>query len=199
MTGKILGNRYEILEEIGNGGMAHVYKAKCMLLNRFVAVKILRSEFVSDEEFLARFNAEAQAAAALSHPNIVSIYDVGREGNIEYIVMEYVEGKTLKEYIRENKLLPWRQAVDFAIQIASALNCAHKKGIIHRDIKPQNIMLAADGVLKVTDFGIARAASSSSVTITGSAMEVSLFVSRAGKRWLYRCKKRHILFGDSNV
>jgi serine/threonine protein kinase/beta-lactam-binding protein with PASTA domain len=192
VTGKILGNRYEILEEIGNGGMAHVYKAKCMLLNRFVAVKILRSEFVSDEEFLARFNAEAQAAAALSHPNIVSIYDVGREGNIEYIVMEYVEGKTLKEYIRENKLLPWRQAVDFAIQIASALNCAHKKGIIHRDIKPQNIMLAADGVLKVTDFGIARAASSSSVTITGSAMGSVHYLSPEQARGGYTDAKSDI-------
>lgn len=170
MTGMVLGERYEIIEEIGNGGMAHVYKARCRLLNRFVAVKILRQEFAKDREFLARFNAEAQAAAALSHQNIVSIYDVGREGDIEYIVMEYVEGMTLKEYIQKNKILSWQKTVDFAIQICSALICAHGNGIVHRDIKPQNIIITPDRVLKVTDFGIARAATASSVTITGNAM-----------------------------
>lgn len=170
MIGKVLGNRYEIIEEIGNGGMAQVYKARCRLLNRFVAIKILRTEFVKDDEFLSRFNTEAQAAAALSHQNIVSIYDVGREEDIEYIVMEYVEGSTLKDYIKENKLLSWQQAIEFTIQICRALNCAHKNGIVHRDIKPQNIILTSEGVLKVTDFGIARAATASSVTITGNTM-----------------------------
>lgn len=170
MIGKVLDNRYEIIKEIGNGGMAQVYKARCRLLNRFVAIKVLRSEFVKDNEFLSRFNTEAQAAAALSHHNIVSIYDVGRENDIEYIVMEYVEGLTLKEYIKQNKLLSWQESVSFTIQICRALNCAHKNGIIHRDIKPQNIILTSEGVLKVTDFGIARAATVSSVTITGNTM-----------------------------
>ena len=170
MIGKVLGKRYEIIKKIGDGGMADVYKARCLLLNRFVAVKILRSEFAKDAEFLTRFNTEAQAAAALSHQNIVSIFDVGREGDIEYIVMEHVEGMTLKEYIKKNKMLSWRQSVDFAIQICRALICAHNSGIIHRDIKPQNIIITPEEVLKVTDFGIARAASVSSVTLTGSTM-----------------------------
>ncbi len=170
MIGRILDNRYEIIEEIGNGGMAQVYKARCSLLNRFVAIKVLRKEFVKDDEFLARFKTEAQAAAALSHHNIVSIYDVGREDDIEYIVMEYAEGMTLKEYIKDNTMLSWQEAVDFAVQICRALKCAHKNGIVHRDIKPQNIILTNEGILKVTDFGIARAVSSSSVTITGNTM-----------------------------
>ena len=192
LTGKILGNRYELLEEIGFGGMAQVYKAKCRLLNRFVAVKILRSEFASDEEFLTRFNAEAQAAAALSHHNIVSIYDVGSEDGIKYIVMEYVEGVTLKDYIIRNTMLPWRQAVDFAIQICTALNCAHKNGIVHRDIKPQNIILTSDGVLKVTDFGIARAVSTSSVTITGNTMGSVHYLSPEQARGGYTDAKSDI-------
>ncbi len=170
MIGRILDNRYEIIEEIGSGGMAQVYKARCALLNRFVAIKVLRPEFARDDDFLARFKTEAQAAAALSYQNIVSIYDVGREDDIEYIVMEYVEGITLKEYIKRNKLLSWQETVDFAVQICRALKCAHKNGIIHRDIKPQNIILTPESVLKVTDFGIARAVSSSSITITASTM-----------------------------
>jgi len=170
VIGRVLGKRYEIIEQIGEGGMANVYKARCRLLNRFVAVKILRPEFAKDNEFLTRFNIEAQAAAALSHQNIVSIYDVGREDGIEYIVMEYIEGLTLKDYIKENKILSWQQSADFALQICRALICAHNSGIVHRDIKPQNIIITADHVLKVTDFGIARAATASSATITGSTM-----------------------------
>lgn len=155
MTGKILGNRYEILKKIGTGGMADVYLARCNLLNRNVAIKVLKSEFSSDEEFIKKFNIESQAAASLSHPNIVSIYDVGHEGDIHYIVMEYLEGITLKKYIEQNKMLPWREVLNFSIQICSAIECAHKNNIVHRDIKPQNIMFTSDGILKVTDFGIA--------------------------------------------
>ncbi|OQB14779.1 MAG: Serine/threonine-protein kinase PrkC [Firmicutes bacterium ADurb.Bin193] len=192
MIGKILSGRYEIIEEIGNGGMAQVFKARCRLLNRFVAVKILRPEFASDGEFLARFKTEAQAAAALSHNNIVSIYDVGREDGLEYIVMEYVEGMTLKEYIKENKMLSWQQTVDFAIQICHALSSAHKNGIVHRDIKPQNIILTPEGVLKVTDFGIARAATASSVTITGNTMGSVHYLSPEQARGGYTDAKSDI-------
>ena len=156
MVGKILGNRYQIIKKIGGGGMAEVYKARCTLLNRYVAIKVLRDEFRNDREFIARFNTEAQAAASLTHPNIVSVFDVGCENGIHYIVMEFVEGVTLKEYIRRNGALPWRQALNFAVQICQAIEYAHKKGIIHRDIKPQNIMVCENNVLKVMDFGIAR-------------------------------------------
>ncbi|ANX01958.1 Stk1 family PASTA domain-containing Ser/Thr kinase [Thermoclostridium stercorarium] len=164
MTGKVLNNRYELVEKIGSGGMADVYKARCRVLKRWVAVKILKDEFVNDEEFLERFEREAYAAASLNHPNIVSIYDVGKEGNIHYIVMEYIDGITLKEYIRQNGALPWQEAADIAIAILSALHKAHRQGIIHRDIKPQNILMTSDHVPKVTDFGIARAVTTSTVT-----------------------------------
>lgn len=164
MTGKVLNNRYELVEKIGCGGMAEVYKAKCRVLKRWVAVKILKDEFVNDEEFLERFEREAYAAASLNHPNIVSIYDVGREGNIHYIVMEYIDGITLKEYIRQNGALSWQEAAEISISILSALHKAHRHGIIHRDIKPQNILMTSDNVPKVTDFGIARAASTSTIT-----------------------------------
>lgn len=164
MTGRVLNNRYELVEKIGSGGMADVYKAKCRVLKRWVAVKILKDEFVNDEEFLERFEREAYAAASLNHPNIVSIYDVGREGNIHYIVMEYIDGITLKEYIRQNGALPWQEAADIAISVLSALHKAHRHGIIHRDIKPQNILMTSDNVPKVTDFGIARAVTTSTVT-----------------------------------
>lgn len=170
MVGQILGNRYELIEKIGGGGMALVYKAKCRLLNRFVAVKILKSEFINDEEFLKRFKIEAQAAASLSHPNIVSIYDVGHENDIHYIVMEYVNGQTLKEYIEENGALYWKDAVNIAIQITQAIEHAHKNHIVHRDIKPHNILFTKDGMLKVTDFGIARAVSSSTITMAGNTI-----------------------------
>ena len=170
MIGMILGNRYEILKEIGSGGMANVYLAHCRLLNRNVAVKILKNEFANDKEFLERFNKEAQAAAAISSPNIVNVYDVGHDGDIHYIVMEYVEGHTLKEYIDANGMLSWQETVEYAIQICSALDRAHKNGIIHRDIKPQNIILTKDGVLKVTDFGIARASSNETKNMGESTM-----------------------------
>ncbi|MDF2523968.1 MAG: hypothetical protein K0R31_1609 [Clostridiales bacterium] len=170
MVGQILGNRYELLEKIGGGGMAIVYKARCRLLNRFVAIKILRSEYTGDEEFVKRFLVEAQSAASLSHPNIVSIYDVGHDENIHYIVMEYINGITLKEYITKNRSLHWRDSVNIAIQICSAIEHAHRNHIIHRDIKPHNILLTNEGVAKVTDFGIARAASSSTITMVGSTI-----------------------------
>ncbi len=157
MIGRILSGRYELLELIGTGGMSRVYKAKCHLLNRNVAVKILKEEYNADKEFVKRFYIESQAAASLSSPNIVSVYDVGEEENTYYIVMEYVEGVTLKEVIKENGVLAWNVALNFSLQILAALDCAHKNGIVHRDIKPQNIIVTDEGVLKVTDFGIARA------------------------------------------
>ena len=150
--------------------MATVYKAKCHVLNRFVAVKILRDEYTTDTEFIKRFNTEAQAAASLTHPNIVSIFDVGNEGNLYYIVMELVQGKTLKEIISEDGALPWKWSVNVAIQIASALEVAHKNGIVHRDIKPHNIIITEEGVAKVTDFGIAKAVSNSTITAFGTTI-----------------------------
>ena len=171
LEGRLLGNRYEIIEKIGNGGMATVYKAKCHVLNRFVAVKILRDEFTTDEEFIKRFEIEAQSAASITHPNIVSVYDVGNEGNLYYIVMELIQGKTLKEIIVEEKgALPWKWSINIAMQIASALEIAHKNNIVHRDIKPHNIIITEDGVAKVTDFGIAKAVSNSTITAFGTTI-----------------------------
>lgn len=170
LEGSVIGNRYKIQEKIGNGGMATVYKALDQILNRYVAVKVLREEFTTDEEFIKRFNAEAQSAARLIHPNIVSVYDVGQEYNIYYIVMELIQGKTLKQIIEEDGHLSWKWAVNIAIQIASALEMAHKNNIIHRDIKPHNIMITEDGVAKVTDFGIAKAVSNSTITALGTTL-----------------------------
>ncbi len=170
LEGRLLGNRYEIIEKVGNGGMATVYKAKCHVLNRFVAVKVLKEEFTTDEEFIKRFNTEAQAAASLTHPNIVSVYDVGSEGDLHYIVMELIKGKTLKEIINEDGKVAWKWSVNVAIQIASALETAHKNHIIHRDIKPHNIIITEDGIAKVTDFGIAKAVSNSTITAFGSTI-----------------------------
>ena len=170
LEGKLLGNRYEIIEKIGSGGMATVYKAKCLVLKRFVAVKVLRDEFTTDEEFIKRFNVEAQAVASLTHPNIVSVYDVGHEGNLYYIVMELVKGKTLKEIIVEDGALGWKWSVKIAMQIASALETAHRNNIVHRDIKPHNIIITEDGVAKVTDFGIAKAVSNSTITAFGTTI-----------------------------
>lgn len=170
LEGKLIGNRYEILEKIGNGGMATVYKAQDQILKRYVAVKVLRDEFTTDEEFIRRFNTEAQSAASLTHPNIVSIYDVGNEGNIYYIVMELIQGKTLKQIIDEDGVLPWKWSIDIASQIASALETAHKNNIVHRDIKPHNIIITEDGVAKVTDFGIAKAVSNSTITAFGTTI-----------------------------
>lgn len=168
LLGKILGGRYELIEKIGAGGMAIVYKARCHLLNRYVAVKILRPELVEDENFVKRFKRESQAAASLSHPNIVNVYDVGQEDGIYYIVMEYVCGKTLKDYVREKGKLDSREAIKIALQIAAALEHAHKNGIVHRDIKPQNILIGDDYTVKVADFGIARAVTSTTITLAGS-------------------------------
>ncbi|OPH53015.1 serine/threonine protein kinase [Paenibacillus ferrarius] len=170
MIGRKLGGRYEILERIGGGGMALVYKGHDLLLNRKVAVKVLRQQYVHDEEFIRRFRREAQAAASLSHPNVVSIYDVGQEEDVHYIVMEYIEGKTLNDLIKEKAPLQVEDAVHFASQIADALDHAHHNEIIHRDIKPHNILIGKNGRVKVTDFGIARAATSSTITQTGSVV-----------------------------
>ena len=153
--GRMLDNRYEILERIGTGGMAVVYKAKCHRLNRLVAVKILKSDLAQDEDFRRRFNAESQAVAQLSHPNIVSVYDVSRGGDIEYIVMELIDGITLKQYMEKRGQLNWRESLHFVTQIMRGLSHAHSRGIVHRDIKPQNVMVLRDGSVKVADFGIA--------------------------------------------
>lgn len=173
--GMILSNRYEIIELIGIGGMSEVYKAKCHVLNRYVAIKVLKPEFSSDVNFVTKFRIEAQSAAGLSHPNIVNVYDVGEDNGIYYIVMELVEGITLKEYIqKKGRLLP-EQAIDFSIQIAQGLEVAHQNHTIHRDIKPQNIIVSKNGGIKVTDFGIARAASSN--TMTANAMGSVHYIS----------------------
>lgn len=171
LEGRILGNRYEIIQKVGNGGMATVYKATDLVLKRYVAVKVLRDEFTTDEEFIKRFETEAQSAARLVHPNIVSIFDVGVDNGIYYIVMELIQGKTLKEIIVEERgPLPWKWSVNVAIQIASALEMAHKNNIIHRDIKPHNIIITEDGIAKVTDFGIAKAVSNSTITAFGTTI-----------------------------
>ena len=170
LIGRTIANRYEILEKTGVGGMATVYVAKDLVLNRHVAVKVLKEEFTTDEEFVRRFNTEALSAASLSHANIVSIYDVGNEDNIYYIVMELVRGKTLKQIITEEGALPWKWAVNISIQIGSALEVAHKNNIVHRDIKPHNIIITEDGVAKVTDFGIAKAVSNSTITAFGTTI-----------------------------
>ncbi|MFI3175174.1 MAG: protein kinase [Bacillota bacterium] len=165
----ILGNRYEIIDKIGSGGMAVVYRGKDKKLDRYVSIKVLREEFIGDEDFLDRFESEARSVAKLSHPNIVRVYDVGQEGDISYIVMEYIHGNTLKKAIREKAPFDSRSTLNVAIQIASALVQAHKNHIVHRDIKPQNILVSTDGVVKVTDFGIARTATVSTVTTTANA------------------------------
>ena len=172
LIGKIIGNRYEIIEQVGNGGMATVYRAKDRVLNRDVAVKVLKDEFTTDSDFIKRFNTEAQSAAALSAVNIVSIYDVGHEeeNNLYYIVMELIKGKTLKEIIVKDGAISWKWAVNIAIQIADALEEAHSHGIVHRDIKPHNIIITEDGVAKVTDFGIAKAVSNSTMTAFGTTI-----------------------------
>lgn len=170
LLGKILGNRYVLLEKIGDGGMSLVYKARCQLLNRYVAIKVLRPEFITDEDFINKFKRESLAAASLSHPNIVGIYDVGEQDGIYYIVMEYVNGKTLKEYIKEKGKLDYRETLEISGKIALALENAHKNGVTHRDIKPHNILITDDGIIKVTDFGIARATTSSTMANTGRIM-----------------------------
>lgn len=167
--GSVLGDRYEIIEKIGSGGMAVVYRGKDKKLDRYVTIKVLREEFIGDEEFIERFRSEACSAARLSHPNIVRVYDVGEEGKINYIVMEYIHGDTLKTAIRKKAPFDSCSTINVAIQIASALSQAHKAHIVHRDIKPQNILVGTDGVVKVTDFGIARAARATTMTTTANA------------------------------
>lgn len=168
MIGRVLSNRYELLERVGGGGMAFVYRARDLRLNRIVAVKILSPHFTSDEDFVRKFRREAQAAASLSSPNIVGVFDVGQDGDIHYIVMEFLHGKTLKQVVNEKGPLAVAEALQIGRQIAEALQVAHKHGVVHRDIKPHNIMLTADGRVKVTDFGIARAVTSSTLTETGA-------------------------------
>ena len=174
--GKMLDNRYEILERIGTGGMAVVYKAKCYRLNRLVAVKILKSDLAQDEDFRRRFNAEAAAVAQLSHPNIVSVYDVSRGGDTEYIVMELIDGITLKQYMEKRGQLNWRESLHFITQIMRGLSHAHSRGIVHRDIKPQNVMVLRDGSVKVADFGIA-CLENSAQTLTQEALGSVHYIS----------------------
>ena len=161
--GMFIQNRYEIISRIGSGGMADVYKAKDHKLNRFVAVKVLKKEYREDKGFITKFRVEAQSAAGLAHANIVNIYDVGEEAGIYYIVMELVEGITLKEYIRKKGRLSVREATSIALQISAGLEAAHNNGIIHRDVKPQNIIISTDGKVKVADFGIARVSTSDTI------------------------------------
>ncbi|MDE7222869.1 MAG: Stk1 family PASTA domain-containing Ser/Thr kinase [Acetatifactor sp.] len=180
--GMMIGDRYEILEKIGTGGMSDVYKAKCHKLNRYVAVKVLKQEFSENENFVSKFRIEAQAAAGLMHPNIVNVYDVGEENDIYYIVMELVEGITLKKYIERKARLSYKEAVSIAIQVSMGIEAAHNNHIIHRDIKPQNIIISRDGKVKVTDFGIAKAATSNTITsnVMGSVHYTSPEQARGG-------------------
>ena len=175
--GKRLGGRYDIKELIGVGGMANVYKAADIIEDKIVAVKILKDEYLSNDEFLRRFRNESKAIAVLSHPNIVKIFDVSLGDGIQYIVMEYVDGLTLKEYIEQQHVLRWKEAVHFTVQILRALQHAHDKGIVHRDIKPQNIMLLQDGTIKVMDFGIARFARDDGRTVTDKAIGSVHYIS----------------------
>lgn len=172
MSNRLLAGRYELIEKIGEGGMAVVYKARCRLLNRYVAIKILRPEFTQDESFIENFRKESQAAAGMTHPNIVSVFDVGREGKLHFIVMELVEGKTLSQLIAEKGRLDYKEAIEITRQVASALSLAHKNQIIHRDVKPHNILITSSGVAKLADFGIARAVNNSNVVGEGNNNKV---------------------------
>ena len=177
LMGKVLDNRYEIVEKVGSGGMATVYKAKCRVLDRFVGIKVLKDSLKYDTEVVKKFNTESRAAARLSHPNIVQVYDVSEKGNLDYIVMEYVDGITLKEYIQQKGHLTPEESCEFAVQIGRALVCAHANGIVHRDIKPHNVLLTSDGVAKVADFGIAQAATSETMVAGGGAMGSVHYIS----------------------
>ena len=191
-VGTYLADRYEIVSKIGAGGMSDVYKAKDHVLGRFVAIKVLKPEFSEDRGFVAKFRTEAQSAAGLEHPNIVNIYDVGSEEGLHYIVMEYVEGITLKTYIEKKGQLSFKEAVSIAIQVARGIEAAHNKQIIHRDIKPQNIMISTEGKVKVMDFGIASVFQYRQLGCDGIG---SLFFSGAGEKRVCRRKKRYLFSG----
>jgi len=180
--GMFIADRYEIMEKIGTGGMADVYRAKCHKLNRFVAIKVLKQEFSNDTTFVAKFRVEAQSVAGLTHANIVNVYDVGDEAGIHYIVMELVEGVTLKKYIERRDDITTKEVVSIAIQVAQGIEAAHNHGIVHRDIKPQNIIISKDGKVKVADFGIARAATSNTINsaVMGSVHYMSPEQARGG-------------------
>lgn len=188
--GLFLADRYEILDQVGTGGMSDVYKAKCHKLNRYVAIKVLKPEFREDKAFVTKFREEAQSAAGLTHPNIVSVYDVGDEDGIYYIVMELVEGITLKKYIEKRGRIPYKEAVSIAIQVAKGMEAAHSHHIVHRDIKPQNIMISKEGKVKVTDFGIAKAPTSS--TINSSAIGSVHYISPEQARGGYSDERSDI-------
>ena len=188
--GMLISERYEILEKVGSGGMADVYKAKCHRLNRFVAIKVLKQEYSNDTKFVSKFRAEAQSVAGLSHPNIVNVYDVGEDDGLYYIVMELVEGITLKRFIERKGKLAVKEAIGIAIQIAQGMEAAHENHIIHRDIKPQNIIISKEGKVKVTDFGIAKAATSN--TITSNAMGSVHYISPEQARGGYSDEKSDI-------
>ena len=181
-SGIFLGKRYEVLSKIGAGGMADVYKGKDVMLNRFVAIKVLKKELREDETFVKKFRSEAQAAAGLLNPNIVNVYDVGEDRGLYYMVMELVEGVTLKEYIERKKRLSAREVISIAIQMCNGIEAAHERNIIHRDIKPQNVIISNDGKVKVTDFGIAKATTSNTVTMAamGSVHYTSPEQARGG-------------------
>ena len=181
-VGMMIGSRYEIIEKIGTGGMSDVYKAKDHKLNRFVAVKVMKQEFSENQSFVDKFRVEAQAAAGLIHPNIVNVYDVGEDRGINFIVMELVEGITLKKYIEKKSRLSGRETISIAIQVCMGIEVAHNNGIIHRDIKPQNIIISREGKAKVTDFGIAKAATSNTITsnVMGSVHYTSPEQARGG-------------------
>lgn len=188
--GRVIGERYEIMSSVGSGGMADVYKAKDLRLSRFVAIKVLKQEFSSDKNFVTKFRGEAQSAAGLSHPNVVNVFDVGEEDGIYYIVMELVEGITLKKFIERKGKLEVREAVGIAIQISQGMEAAHSNHIIHRDIKPQNVIISREGKVKVTDFGIAKAATSN--TITAGAMGSVHYISPEQARGGYSDEKSDI-------
>lgn len=192
MIGKVLGKRYELIEKVGEGGMGLVYKAKDHLLSRFVAVKILKPELTEDEEFINKFKKESLSSASLSHPNIVNIYDVGVEDGIYYIVMEFVNGKTLKQVIKEKAPMSYQEVINISRQICQALEHAHNNNIVHRDIKPQNILITKDGIVKVTDFGIARVSNSSTLTNTGSVIGSAYYISPEQARGGYTDGKADI-------
>ncbi len=188
--GMMISERYEIIDKVGSGGMADVYKAKCHRLNRYVAIKILKQEYSNDAKFVTKFRGEAQSVAGLSHPNIVNVYDVGDDNGLYYIVMELVEGITLKKFIEKKGKLDVKEAVGIGIQIAQGMEAAHDNHIIHRDIKPQNIIISKEGKVKVTDFGIAKAATSN--TITSNAMGSVHYISPEQARGGYSDEKSDI-------